>query len=82
MLCSAPIDAASAALFAAELKICPTIPTYRRQTWYAPQHRRPVHRVTIHDPVTNVPGAAPGTPPPPHHPSPHPSPSDPEASDP
>eukprot|EP00966_Prymnesium_polylepis_P011767 270437-Prymnesium_polylepis.1 len=27
MLCSAPIDAASATLCAAELKICPTIPT-------------------------------------------------------
>eukprot|EP00966_Prymnesium_polylepis_P188134 4360234-Prymnesium_polylepis.2 len=27
MLCSAPIDAASAVLCAAELKLCPTVPT-------------------------------------------------------
>eukprot|EP00966_Prymnesium_polylepis_P139386 3220868-Prymnesium_polylepis.1 len=63
MLCSAPIDVASAALCASELKMCPTIPTVVKHG----MHRNidgpfTIPRVTIHDPVTTVPGAAPGTP--------------------
>eukprot|EP00966_Prymnesium_polylepis_P316695 7317516-Prymnesium_polylepis.1 len=50
MLCSAPIDAAFAALCAAELKICPTIPTVVKHG----MHRNvdgpsTIPRVTIHD---------------------------------
>ena len=69
MLCSAPIDAASATLCAAELKTCPTIPTVvthgKQRNIDGPPT---IPRVTMHDPVTNVPDAAPGTPPPPPHP--------------
>ena len=69
MLCSAPIDAASASLCVAELKTCPTIPTVvthgKQRNIDGPPT---IPRVTMHDPVTNVPDAAPGTPPPPPHP--------------
>ena len=69
MLCSAPIDAASATLCAAELKICPTIPTVVKHGRQRNIDGRPtIPRVTIHGPATNVPDAAPGTPPPPPHP--------------
>ena len=66
MLCSAPIDAASATLCAAELKTCPTIPTVVTHGKQRNIDGRPtIPRVTMHGPATNVPDAAPGTPPPP-----------------
>ena len=70
VLCSAPIDAASATLCATELKICPTIPTVVKHGSGSRQQtnidgRPAIPRVTIHGPATNVPDAAPGTPPPP-----------------
>ena len=69
MLCSAPIDAASASLCVAELKTCPTIPTVVTHGQQRNIDGPPtIPRVTMHDPVTNVPDAAPGTPPPPPHP--------------
>ena len=74
MLCSAPIDAASASLCVAELKTCPTIPTVVTHGQQRNIDGPPtIPRVTMHDPVTNVPDAAPGTPPPPPHPGGGPS---------
>ena len=65
MLCSAPIDAVSAALCAAELKMCPTIPTVVKHGRHRNIDGLPaIPRVHVHDPVANVHGAAPSTPPP------------------
>eukprot|EP00966_Prymnesium_polylepis_P171000 3952748-Prymnesium_polylepis.1 len=51
MLCSAPINAASAALCAAELKICPTIPTVVKHGMHRNIDGPPtIPRVPIHDP--------------------------------
>eukprot|EP00966_Prymnesium_polylepis_P030764 716048-Prymnesium_polylepis.1 len=69
MLCSAPIhvDAASAALCAAELKMCPTIPTIVKHGMHRNIDGPPtIPRVHIHDPITNVPSATPQRPPFPH----------------
>eukprot|EP00966_Prymnesium_polylepis_P129406 2993017-Prymnesium_polylepis.1 len=60
----------SAALCAAELKICPTTPTVVKHGMHRNIDGLPtIPRVTIHDPVTNVHGAAPGTPDPLPHPT-------------
>eukprot|EP00966_Prymnesium_polylepis_P118452 2739016-Prymnesium_polylepis.1 len=65
MLCSAPrsMRLPQPTECAAELKICPTIPTVAKHGRQRNIDGRPtIPRVTKHGPATNVPDAAPGTP--------------------